>query len=76
MMKTQDGLGRKVDLKYPDGMISWLSGFRSDYDGEKGSDCTNWDALKSDGRAKGLNSICVFFRNVFRYRFYVLDFTR
>ena len=76
MMKTQDGLGRKVDLKYPDGMISWLSGFRSDYDGEKGSDCTNWDALKSDGRAKGLNSICVFFRNVFRYRFYALDFTR
>lgn len=76
MMKTQDGLGRKVNLTYPDGMISWLSGFRSDYDGAKASDCTDWDALKSDGRAKGLNSICVFFRNFIRYRFYALDITR
>lgn len=76
MMKTQDGLGRKVNLSYPDGMISWLSGFRSDYDGAKGEDCTDWNALKSDGRAKGLDSIGVYFKNCIRYRFYALDITR
>ena len=76
MMKTQDGLGRKVNLSYPNGMISWLSGFRSDYDGAKGEDCTDWNALKSDGRAKGLDSIGVYFKNCIRYRFYALDITR
>ena len=32
-MKTIDGNGNEVKLNYPDGMISWLSGFTSDYDG-------------------------------------------
>lgn len=32
-MSTVNGLGEKVTLTYPDGMISWLSGFTSDYAG-------------------------------------------
>lgn len=33
-MTTVDGNGRTVKLTYPDGMISWLSSFKSDYDGK------------------------------------------
>lgn len=33
-MTTVDGNGNEVDLKYPDGMISWLSSFKSDYNGK------------------------------------------
>lgn len=32
-MTTVNGLGEKVTLTYPDGMISWLSSHTSDYDG-------------------------------------------
>lgn len=32
-MSTVNGLGEKVTLTYPDGMISWLSSHTSDYDG-------------------------------------------
>ncbi len=32
-MTTVNGLGEEVELTYPDGMISWLSQFTSDYDG-------------------------------------------
>ena len=32
-MKTIDGNGKTVKLTYPDGMISWLSSYTSDYDG-------------------------------------------
>lgn len=33
-LSTVDGNGNEVTLTYPDGMISWLSQFTSDYDGE------------------------------------------
>lgn len=33
-MKTIDGNGNTVKLTYPDGMISWLSSYTSEYDGE------------------------------------------
>lgn len=32
-MKTVNGLGEKITLTYPDGMISWLSSYTSDYTG-------------------------------------------
>ncbi len=33
-MTTIDGNGNEIKLTYPDGMISWLSSFSSDYDGK------------------------------------------
>ena len=33
-MTTVNGLGEEVKLTYPKGMISWLSSFKSDYDGK------------------------------------------
>ena len=43
-MKTIDGNGEKVTLQYPDGMISWLSAFESDYDGSPATDDGNEQA--------------------------------
>ena len=43
-MKTVDGGGEKVTLTYPDGMISWLSGFSSSYDGSTATDSGNTEA--------------------------------
>ncbi len=37
-MTTVDGNGNTVDLKYPDGMISWLASHTSDYDGAPRTD--------------------------------------
>ncbi len=48
-MSTVDGLGNKVTLTYPDGMISWLSSFTSDYDGAPAADKGN-DAAYKDGK--------------------------
>ena len=75
-MKTQNGYGEKVELTYPDGMISWLSGFTSDFDGAKATDSGNSEVLGSDGRAKGLSAIRQFVRNLFTYIFYMLDITK
>lgn len=33
-MTTIDGTGAEIKLTYPNGMISWLSSFKSDYDGK------------------------------------------
>ncbi len=43
-MKTVDGLGNEVNLTYPDGMISWISSFSSDYDGTPATDSGNAEA--------------------------------
>ncbi len=72
MLKTQNGLGEKVELTYPEGMISWLSGFKSDFDGEKAADSGNADVLKTDGRAKGFKAVGEYFRNLFRYWLYII----
>lgn len=40
-MSTVDGNGNKVTLTFPDGMISWLSSFTSDYDGAVATDKGN-----------------------------------
>lgn len=46
-MNTVDGLGNKVTLTYPDGMISWLSSYTSDYDGATAVDSGNIEAQQS-----------------------------
>ena len=74
LMKTCNGLGENVELTYPEGMISWLSGFRSNFDGEKATDDGNSEVLQSDGRAKGIRAIIVVIRNYFRYIRYLLGF--
>jgi hypothetical protein len=43
-MKTVNGAGEKISLQYPDGMISWLSGFESNYDGSPANDKGNDEA--------------------------------
>lgn len=40
-MSTVNGLGEDVVLTYPEGMISWLSQFTSDYDGTPATDSGN-----------------------------------
>lgn len=40
-MSTVNGKGETVTLTYPDGMISWLSQFSSDYDGTPATDSGN-----------------------------------
>lgn len=65
-MKTIDGNGNKVELTYPDGMISWLSGFESDFDGSAATDSGN-EAVKTDGMKTGFDVITEFFKNLFDY---------
>lgn len=43
-MKTIDGNNKDVNLIYPDGMISWLSGFKSNYNGSPATDNGNEQA--------------------------------
>lgn len=40
-MSTVDGNGNEVTLTFPDGMISWISSFTSDYDGAPGEGSGN-----------------------------------
>jgi len=53
LMSTVNGRGEKVKLTYPEGMISWLSGFESDYDGAKATDGGNEEA-KGEAVAKSV----------------------
>ena len=51
-MSTVDGNGNEVKLTYPDGMISWLSQFTSDFDGSAATDSgnikPNWSGICID----------------------------
>ncbi len=47
-MTTVNGLGEKVTLTYPDGMISWLSSQTSDYDGTPSTGTGNINPDTSD----------------------------
>ena len=49
-MSTVNGKGETVELKYPDGMISWLTAHTSDYNGEASEGMGNLETLsKTDG---------------------------
>ncbi len=68
-MSTVNGKGDEVKLTYPDGMISWLSGFRSDYDGSPATDGGNSEAYKANGVWNIFMTVINFFRNLIRYFF-------
>lgn len=70
-MKTFDGNGNKVELTYPDGMISWLSGFRSNFDGSYAYGAGNTEAMTSSGMITGFNIVTEFIKN---FTEYVLSF--
>ena len=65
-MKTVNGNGEKVTLQYPDGMISWLSGFESDYDGSPASNEGNEQAYTGFALTV-FGFIKAFFRNLIGY---------
>ena len=48
-MSTVNGIGETVTLTYPNGMISWLSQFTSDYDGTPATGYGNIDADSLSG---------------------------
>lgn len=66
-MKTVDGNGNRVKLTYPEGMISWLSGFEGDFDGSKATDSGNKEAVTSNGMESGVSYIAGIIRNIFEY---------
>lgn len=64
-MKTVDGNGNTVELAYPDGMISWLMSFTSDYDGQPATDSGNEEG-KGEGKPASLAAIILsWIRSVF-----------
>ncbi len=68
LMRTVDGADNKVKLTYPEGMISWLSGFESDFDGAAATDGGNSE-VSSNGAQSGIKIVCEFFKNFFEYIF-------
>lgn len=55
-MSTVDGNGNEIELTYPDGMISWLSSFSSNFDGSTATDSGN-ERAKGEGNPISLISI-------------------
>lgn len=68
-MTTVDGNGNTVTLTYPDGMISWLSGLKSDYDGSAATDGGNIEAREGTSILNIFVAIINFFKNIFLYHF-------
>ncbi len=64
-MKTVNGLGEEVTLTYPDGMISWLSQFTSNYDGVPAEGSGNITEDTNTSNMVYFDSICDFFRAIF-----------
>lgn len=65
-MDTIDGKGEKVTVSYPDGMISWLSGFKSKFNGKAAKNSGN-DAVTDEGVKKGLDLMVETVRNFIEY---------
>lgn len=61
-MTTVNGKGGYVNLTYPDGMISWLSGYESNFDGSAATDSGN-DAVKDEGANLSLGLIFEILKN-------------
>ncbi len=64
-MTTVDGNGETVELKFPNGMISWLISHRSDYDGSKGVGAGNIEEGDSTDNIIDANGIFDFFKLIF-----------
>ncbi len=68
-MKTVSATGEEIELTYPNGLISWLEGFSSEYTAEDAglSDTENGGSINLFARLKGIFvAIYIFFRNLFR----------
>lgn len=65
-ISTIDGNGEKVELKYPKGLIYWLSSYKSKYNGKAAKNSGN-DAVQEEGHGTGLTFIKVLFSNLFSY---------
>ncbi len=63
-MKTVDGTGERVTLTYPEGMISWLSSFSSDYDGAPAADSGNSEATNPSAHLSFFEAFAVWFREL------------
>lgn len=68
-MSTVNGKGEKVKLTYPDGMISWLSGFTSDYDGAAATDSGNAEAQSGGVSMSFFELVKEFITGIFEYIF-------
>ena len=68
-MTTVNGKGEAVSLTYPDGMISWLSGFRSNYNGAAATGKGNSEAYTASLALNPITVIINFFKNLFSYIF-------
>ncbi len=63
-MTTVNGSGEEVKLTYPDGMISWLSQFTSDYDGTPCTGMGNINGEINTGTLFTFEPVWDFFRNI------------
>lgn len=63
-MSTVNGLGETVTLTYPNGMISWLSQFTSDYDGTPATDSGNITVDENSAGLLSKESLSFFFEQV------------
>ncbi len=63
-MTTVNGLGEAVTLTYPNGMISWLSQFTSDYDGTPIEGKGNLEGKSNTDGMVYFDSICDFFKTL------------
>ena len=68
-MNTINGKGEPVTLNYPDGIISWLSSFTSNYDGTPATDSGNKEAFKPSESLNIFKFIIYYFKNFFNYYF-------
>ncbi|MBQ4338611.1 MAG: hypothetical protein IJC37_04240 [Clostridia bacterium] len=64
-MNTVNGAGEEVTLSYPDGMISWLSQFTSDYDGTPCTGMGNINGEIDTGTLFTFEPVWDFFRSIF-----------
>ncbi len=64
-MTTVNGLGEEVTLTHPDGMISWLSQFSSDYDGAPSEGMGTLEGKDYSDSMVLFDSICDFFKAIF-----------
>jgi len=73
-MTTIDATGEEITLTYPDGMISWLSSFKSDYDGKPIDGMGNLDNISSTDNMIALMSLAEFFGTLFEAIISVFSF--
>ena len=64
MMSTVDGNGKTVTLTYPKGVISWMTGFTSDYDGSTDTEDESTGIFNTLSYL--INKITSFLKNLFR----------